>query len=48
MKQGVVMQLLIMSEPAVMSETTILRVPNGHPYSTFFPSGRNKVSSDQE
>jgi len=48
MKQGVVMQLLIMSEPAVMSETTILRVPNGHPYSLFFPLDGNKVSSDQE
>jgi hypothetical protein len=48
MKQGVVMQLLIMSEPAVMSETTILRVPNGHPYSPFFSLGKNNVSSDQE
>jgi hypothetical protein len=48
MKQGVVMQLLIMSKPAVMSETAILRVPNGHPYSPFRPLGRNKVSSDQE
>jgi hypothetical protein len=48
MKQGVVMQILIMSETAVMSETTILRVPNGHPYSPFFPLSRNKVSSDQE
>ena len=48
MKQGVVMQLLIMSEPAVMSEKTILRVPNGHPYSPFFPPGKTKVTSVQE